>query len=158
VATFQLSSLLFGAFTLNEERRREEYVASWSPPENPYYPSRARQRAESARAALERGDLILARREFRELIAGYPRAPAVPEAIYTLARLEFLEGETEAGAELLRRLRREYPVVEYYDRATLELASIALEKGRVAEGRSLLSELTESDPSIEYEELGPLME
>ena len=158
VATFQLSSLLFGALTLKEERRREEYVASWSPPENPYYPSRARQRAESARAALERGDLILARREFRELIAGYPRAPAVPEAIFTLARLEFLEGETGAGADQLERLRSEYPVVEYYDRATVELARTAFEQGRTAEGRKLLSELTGSDPSIEYEELGSLME
>ncbi|MFP4303089.1 MAG: PEGA domain-containing protein [Alkalispirochaetaceae bacterium] len=158
VATFQLSSLLFGALTLREERRREEYVASWSAPENPYYPSRAGTQAERARRALERGDLLKARREFQTLIAEYPRAPSVPEAIFTLARLDFLEGETGAGADQLQRLRSEYPVVEYYDRATIELARIALEEGRTAEARRLLSELTGSDPSIEYGELGSLIE
>ena len=62
-----------------------------------------------------------ARQRLELVLKEYPRTLVVPEALWLLAEVNFLEGRDAAARDLLRRLAEDYPYTEFGRRAGARL-------------------------------------
>jgi outer membrane protein assembly factor BamD len=67
------------------------------------------------------GNPSAARQRLELVLKEYPRTLVVPEALYTLADVNFYEGKNAEAVELLRRLSAEYAYTEWGRRAVQRL-------------------------------------
>ncbi|HKJ85512.1 MAG TPA: PEGA domain-containing protein [Spirochaetia bacterium] len=130
---------------------RHEYLAAWSPPREPYQKDAAAASLELAERSLERGDLAAASQELERLVDTHPHAPGVPEALYTLGRLESSGGNPNKATEYFRRIMDDYPVVAYYDRTLVQLARISFGLGDDDAAERYLDRVTFGHPSVTRE-------
>jgi outer membrane protein assembly factor BamD len=67
------------------------------------------------------GNPSAARQRLELVLKDYPRTLVVPEALYTLAEVNFYEGKNAEAVDLLRRLSSEYGYTEWGRRAVQRL-------------------------------------
>jgi outer membrane protein assembly factor BamD len=67
------------------------------------------------------GNPSAARQRLELVLKDYPRTLVVPEALYTLAEVNFYEGKNAEAVDLLRRLSAEYGYTEWGRRAVQRL-------------------------------------
>jgi outer membrane protein assembly factor BamD len=67
------------------------------------------------------GNPSAARQRLEFVLKEYPRTLVIPEALYTLAEVNFAEGKSREASELLQRLANEYGFTEWGKRARQRL-------------------------------------
>ena len=67
------------------------------------------------------GNAGAARQRLEFVLKEYPRTLVIPETLYTLADVNFAEGKTKEGGELLRQLASDYSYTEWGRRAAQRL-------------------------------------
>lgn len=67
------------------------------------------------------GNRSAARQRLELVLKEYPRTLVIPETLYVLAEVNFSEGRTQEGTELLRQLASEYGFTEWGRRAVQRL-------------------------------------
>ena len=70
------------------------------------------------------GNPSAARQRLEFVLKEYPRTLVIPETLYTLADVNFAEGKTKEGGDLLRQLASDYSYTEWGRRAAQRLRTM----------------------------------
>jgi len=83
---------------------------------------------------------------YRLILTGFPDSPYYPQALYKLARIHYVLGNTRLSLQELRIVKNRYPLPDLYDKACKNLADIYYSQNRYEKALEYLDQIVFYDP------------
>ena len=101
---------------------------------------------DNAQKAMSSGLLESALAGFSTIVSDYPDYPGFPEALYKIARLHIISGDTNLAISELRIIISNYPEPEIYDKACQTLALMYFNAGETEKSIQTVEQMVFYDP------------
>ena len=131
---------------LNLKKRKQQQSYSYFTCTQEQTQQRARSLYSEAERLLESGSLSEAADRYTRLVDSSHDSPLLPQALYRMAGIHYLQGENESAVVLYRRIVQEYPVAEIYDKCQKTLADLLLQSNSYEESIRHLDGMVYFDP------------
>jgi outer membrane protein assembly factor BamD (BamD/ComL family) len=83
---------------------------------------------------------------YRSILTGFPDSPYYPQALYKLARIHYVLGDTRLSLQELRLVKNRYPLPDLYDKTCKNLADIYYSLNRYDRALEYLDQMVFYDP------------
>lgn len=102
---------------------------------------------------LSLGNMDEALNYYTEVLDRYPESPFIPRALYKIAKIHQITGETSLAATELQLILDSYPVPDLYDKACQNLAVLYFREGHFEKSLTYLDAMVFVDPLFSREEV-----
>ena len=83
---------------------------------------------------------------YRSILTGFPDSPYYPQALYKLARIHYVLGDTQLSLQELRLVKNRYPLPDLYDKSCKNIADIYYSQNRYGKALEYLDQMVFYDP------------